>query len=109
MGLRPRQRERPALERALGLALGGTRPAYAHGDPITGVAYYLVFSSSSDDGLVRVFTTNTDYTPGQDEWGRLRGVEGEITLRLTWADFETNRIAEGGGPWATPALTFTIQ
>lgn len=105
----PLERERSPLERALGVALQGTRSAHAHGDPISGVAYYLVFSSSSDDEIVRVFTTNTDYTPGQDEWGKLRGAEGKISLRLTWADFETNRVVEGGGPWATPAISFTIQ
>lgn len=106
---RPKDRQHSPLERALGALFQGTPKAYAHGDPISGVAYYLTFSSSSERDLVRVFTTGTDYTIGANEWAKLRGVEGTISLRLTWAEFETNRIVEGGGPWESPALTFTIK
>jgi hypothetical protein len=102
-------RERSPFERALGVVLEGTPKAYAHGDPYSGVAYYLTFSSSSAKDLVRVFTTNTDYTPSDNDWNKLKGVEGTITLRLTWAEFETNRVVEGGGPWESPAIVFTIQ
>jgi len=107
--LRPRHREAPVLERALGVLLAGTPVAHAHGDPISGPAYYLVFSSSTEKELVKVFTTGTDYQPGGNEWNKLKGVDGTIQLRLVWADFEENRIVKDGGPWETPALSFTIQ
>lgn len=96
-----------ALERALGVVLAGTPAAYAHGDPISGPAYYLVFSSASEDELVRVFTTATDYSPSANEWAKLEGVEGNVTVRLTWAQFESNRVTEG--PWEGAPVTFTIK
>jgi hypothetical protein len=106
---RPKHREAPVLERALGVLLAGTPVAHAHGDPISGPAYYLIFSSSTEKELVKVFTTGTDYQPGGNEWNKLKGVDGTVTLRLVWADFEENRIVQDGGPWSTPPLTFTIQ
>ncbi len=99
----------PALDRALGVLLSGTPVAHAHGDPISGPAYYVVFSSSTDPEIVRVFTTNTDYTPEESQWGKLRGATGAITARITWADFESNRVIEGGGPFEGTPVTFTIK
>ncbi len=103
----PKEREHGVFERALGVVLQGTPVAHAHGDPISGPAYYLVFTNEAQDELVRVFTTNTDYRPGDDEWARLKGAEGTVSARLTWAQCETTRVTEG--PWEGKALTFSIQ
>ncbi len=103
----PGAREIDPMERALGVLLKNTPVAHAHGDPISGAAYYLVFSSASDKNIVEVFTTNTDYSPGPDEWAKLKGVEGSVSVRLTWAQFESNRVTEG--PWEGAAVSFSIK
>lgn len=103
----PKAREVDPMDRALGVLLKNTPVAHAHGDPISGAAYYLVFSSASDKNIVEVFTTSTDYSPGPDQWAKLKGVEGSVSVRLTWAQFESNRVTEG--PWEGKAVSFTIR
>jgi hypothetical protein len=103
----PKAREVDPMERAFGVLLENTPVAHAHGDPISGAAYYLVFSSASDKNIVEVFTTNTDYAPGPDEWAKLKGVEGSVSVRLTWAQFESNRVTEG--PWEGQPVSFSIK
>ncbi len=87
----------------------GVRPAYAHGDPINGPAYLLVFSTDSDPKLLRVFTTLVDYTPDAASWDKLKAAGVPITARVTWAEFETNRVATDGGPFEGTPITFTIR
>jgi len=53
------------LERAVGAVLG-VKPAYAHGMPISGRAYFLVFSTAKNAELLRVFTTALTYTSTAD-------------------------------------------
>lgn len=84
------------------------RPAYAHGAPINGRGYFLVFSTPSSPKLLRVFTTDLTYTPDATAWATLVSVGGPISLTVTNAIFEDNRIAQGGGPFAGSAISFSI-
>lgn len=101
----PRAREwaSPLLE-----LVGPARAAHAHGDPLNGTATFIVFSTKSDDKLVRIFTDQTSFTPGQDIWDELAAANAEITVSLVAADFDNNRIADGGAPVQGTRLTFTI-
>lgn len=111
--LDPARAPSPAWDRAARAVLeplfSGVRPAYAHGDPINGPAYFLVFSTSSDAKLLRVFTTLVDYTPDAASWDELKAAGAPITATVTWAQFDTNRIATDGGPFAGTPITFTIR
>jgi hypothetical protein len=100
-------------ERAFALllppVLGPVRDAHAHGTPISGPAYFLVLSTEDDPKLVRVFTTALTYTPDADTWAKLKGAAKPITAVVTWADFDTNRVVQGGGPWQGEPITITIR
>lgn len=98
----------PAWLHPLAELVGPPRAARAHGDPLNGTATFLVFSTSKDPKLVRVFTDQTTFTPGQETWDKLAAAGGEITLSLVAADFDNNRIADGGDPVQGTKLTFTI-
>jgi hypothetical protein len=87
---------------------GPVRSAYAHGDPFTGTATYLVFSTDSDPKLLRVLTSEASYTPDAAAWDKLVAAGKPITLTLTGAEFETNRIAQDGGPYKGSSTQFTI-
>jgi hypothetical protein len=94
------------VERALG-ALLGVRTAHAHGTPIDGRAYFLVFRTESNPRLLRVFTTRLDYTPSSEAWAKLTGEGGgTITAEITGAIFEQNRIPADGGPWLGETTSF---
>ena len=76
-----------------------------HGDPVNGRAYLVVFSTAADPELLRVFTTNLSYTPDATAWGTLTGAGEAVSVTITSAVFEQNRVAQGGGPWVGPAVT----
>lgn len=88
--------------------VGPPRAAHAHGDPLNGTATFVVFSTKDDPKLLRVFTDQTSFTPGQDLWDKLVEAKAEITVSLVAADFESNRIADGGEPVQGTKLSFTI-
>jgi hypothetical protein len=88
--------------------LSGVPSAHAHGTPVDGPGYFLVISNDSDPNLLRVFTNSFDYQPEQADWDRLAGIGGELTAKVIWADFETNRVLNDGGPWDGTAIKFTI-
>lgn len=104
---RSRARVSPSLvERAVG-SLFGVRTAHAHGTPIDGRAYFLVFRTESNPRLLRVFTTRLEYTPSAEAWAKLTGEGGgAITAEITGAIFEQNRIPQDGGPWLGETLGF---
>jgi hypothetical protein len=111
--LLPQGREVPGpLERsataALGLLLSGVREAHAHGDPVNGRAFFVVFSTAAEPELVRVFTTASTYTPDDAAWTALKGAAAPITATITSAVFESNRVAADGGPFTGGTVTFTI-
>lgn len=88
---------------------GGSRSAYAHGEPLSGPGYLLVFSTASNDKLLRVFTSKTTYTPDDAALTRLTEAGDTIHAVVTHAEFEENRIATDGGPFAGTEITFTLQ
>jgi hypothetical protein len=103
------------LEQSGGLAhgllkslLSGVPSAHAHGTPVDGPGYFLTISSDSEPKLVRVFTNILDYTIEAEDWDRMKAVGGEMTAKVIWADFETNRVLNDGGPWDGTSVTFTI-
>lgn len=114
----PNERDTPALLRVpevsspfrSGLAelFGPIKAARAHGVPLVGPATFLVFSTAKDAKLVRVFTDFTSYTPAKAEWDKLVAANAEITLSLIGAEFDNNRIADGGGPFQGTKFVFTI-
>jgi hypothetical protein len=87
---------------------GGEREASAHGPPVNGRAYFLVFSTESGEALGRVFTTLLEYTPDAAAWGKITASGGTIKASITGAIFDNNRIAVGGGPFAGQDVTFSI-
>lgn len=75
-----------------------------HGDPVNGRAYLLVFATASDAELLRVFTTELSYTPDANAWSTVTGAGAAVTVTITSAIFEQNRVTQGGGPWVGPPL-----
>ena len=96
-----------ALERAIGF-LFRVREAHAHGTPISGRAYFLVCSTASNEKLLRVFTTALTYTPSADAWAKLVAAGAPIRVDIVIAIFESNRVADGGGPYGGTPRTFQI-
>lgn len=107
----PRRRERArgeARRTALGELLGPAREARAHGAPMNGRGYLLIFTGPGGEALVRVFTTALAYTPHEATWAELHAAGGPITVEIINAVFEDNAIAAGGGPFAGEPITFSI-
>jgi hypothetical protein len=88
---------------------GPIRAAHAHGTPYTGPATFLVFSTQANAKLVRVLTSLTSYTPSQAAWDKMVSAGAPITLKLTGAIFQDNRIAQDGGPYKGTEFTFTLS
>lgn len=99
---------RVSFRQGLAEFLGPIKSAHAHGDPLVGPATFLVFSTASNPKLMRVFTSLTSYTPTQAVWDKLAGAKAEITLSLVGAQFDNNRLADGGGPFQGTKYLFTI-
>jgi hypothetical protein len=78
------------------------------GGGFTGMAYLVVFSTPDNAQLLRVYTTDTSYTPSASAWKQLVAVHGPITVALTTATFENNELTLEGGPHAGQQLTLTI-
>ena len=104
------RRARTRVKRAF--ALGDwfvlERSAFAHGAPMNGDAFFLVFSTSHDQKLLRVFTQDKSYVPTDDEWQRLAAAGDTITLTLTRGIFEQGRLTSDGGPFVGKAVHFSI-
>lgn len=91
-----------------GIALRlGPRAALAHGTPISGRAYFVVFTSLRGERLARVFTTSLEHTPSENVWGRIAAA-GAFFVVVTNALFEENRVAADGGPYRGPPSAFRI-
>lgn len=90
------------------LLFPGLPAAHAHGTPISGPAYLIEFTGPDGAMLLRGFTTATNFLPSAEAWNRLKAAGVPITAAVTWAEFEDNRIAPGGGPWAGKAITVQI-
>jgi hypothetical protein len=103
----PAPAKRPVRD-LLELALGGVRSAHAHGPAVNGKAYFLVLATDADPKLLRVFTQANEYTPAADAWSRVAAAGGTITATVVSADMEANRVVQGGGPWISAPVTFTV-
>lgn len=90
------------------LLFPGLPEAHAHGTPISGPAYLIELTGPDGAMLLRGFTTATNFLPSAEAWESLKAAGVPITAVVTWADFETNRIVAGGGPWAGKAITVQI-
>lgn len=89
--------------------LDGTREAHAQTQAsMSGIGYFLVFSSDSDEKLLRVFTTEHDYTPDADSLAKLRNAPQPIHAIVTNANFAQDRVAQGGGPYQGVKITFSM-
>jgi hypothetical protein len=88
--------------------LAGIPSAHAHGTPLSGTGYFLVFSTTKDPKLIRVFTTAHDYTPDAAAMAKLKGAGEAIHAVVTTAEFDQNRIAQDGGPYKGVEVTFTM-
>ncbi len=86
--------------------LDGIPSAYAHGTPLSGPGYLLVFSTSKDPKLLRVFTTATEYTPNAAAWQKITSTGELVHVVITNADFDQNRIAPSGGPYQGAEISF---
>lgn len=84
------------------------REAHAHGAPVNGRGYFLVFSTAGAPKWLRVFTTDLTYTPDAAAWAKLNTAKGPITLTIMNAIFENNRVAQDGGPFMGPSVSFSI-
>jgi hypothetical protein len=91
------------------LLFPGLAEAHAHGTPISGPVYLITFSGPDGAPLHRGFTTATNFVPSAEAWADLHGAGVPITAVVTWADFESNRIVEGGGPWPGKPITVGIR
>lgn len=88
---------------------GKERTAEAHGTPISGLAYLLLFSSDKDNDLLRVFTTKTTYTPGPGAMEILQGAEGPIQVWILTGVFDNNALTPDGGPFRGPWTSFEFM
>jgi hypothetical protein len=79
--------------------------AHAHLPPVTGDIHYVELAISGEACGVRALTTDLAWTPTAAEWERLRG-KGPITLTLTSAYLNNNRVTEG--PFRTTSR-FEVQ
>jgi hypothetical protein len=86
---------------------GPMRDAHAHGSPMNGKAYLLTLRSNGN-AIVRVFTTNTTYTPDDATWTKLEEAKS-IEAVLATASFDQNNILQGSGPFVAPGVAFTIE
>lgn len=88
---------------------GKERAAEAHGTPLTGLGYLLLFSSEKNNDLLRVFATKTTYTPGVGAMEILQGVEGPIQVWILTGVFDNNALTPDGGPFRGPWTSFELM
>jgi len=87
--------------------LEGLRSAHAHGAPMNGRAYLLVLKSGGTS-VVRVFTTDTSYTPDNATWTMVKTAKS-ITATISSALFDNNNVVQGSGPFVGTASSLTIE
>jgi hypothetical protein len=78
--------------------------------PPDGTAYLVVLGIPSNAQLLRVFTTNTTYTPDAAAWTKLKATKGEtINAWILMGTFESGALAPDGGPFRGPWVTFSVS
>jgi hypothetical protein len=101
--------ERRALLGPLLDLLGKERAAEAHGTPLTGLGYLILFTSDKNNDLLRVFTSKTTYTPGPGAMEILQGVDGPIQAWILTGVFDNNVLTADGGPFRGPWISFELM
>lgn len=101
--------QRQALFGPLLELIGNERTAEAHGTPLTGLGYLLLFSSEKNNDLLRVFTSKTTYTPGPGAMEILQGAEGVIQVWILTGAFDNNALTADGGPFRGPWTSFELM
>lgn len=70
--------------------------AHAHGAPMSGAGTLVEFLVNGQTCVVRHLTSRTAWTPNDYDWSRLAGLQNKpVTVALTAAYFEGNRVTEG--------------
>jgi hypothetical protein len=103
----PRARSGPARSGGAIFASWGPREALAHGTPISGRAYFVVFATKKGTPVLRLFTTLLEFTPDAPRWAQLAQA-GSIVVSITNAIFDQNRVAPDGGPYRGPSVELSI-
>lgn len=88
--------------------LSAPRSAHAHGEPYNGTATLVELTAKDGAKLLRVFTSEQTLTPSQAAWDEIAAAAQPITIKLTSAVFEENRVTADGGPFAGSTTDFTI-
>lgn len=86
----------------------GEGTAYADAGGFSGRGFLLVFSSSADPELIRVFTTLADYTPDAAKMKMLTSAKGTLKAVVNTAIFADGVITKTGGPFKGIPVTFTM-
>jgi hypothetical protein len=89
--------------------VGPIRSAHAATPKLHGRAFLAVFSTDSDDALLRVFTTELDYMPDDQAWARLTSTPETITGWLLTGEFADDALVEGGGPFSGGWIQLTVD
>jgi hypothetical protein len=101
--------EHPTVTSVLVDLLGPERAAYADAAPMSGLGYFLVFSTDVDPKMLRVFTTKTTYTPDAKAWEKLSSAKIWTTLVIASASFADDRLMADGGPFLGESIQFCIE
>lgn len=86
--------------------------AFAHGTPVTGSATYMQLLDDAGNPIVAAFTTSAGYSLSNTEKAALasffatKGAGARVSVELTSARFEDDRVIEG--PFRAPTVTFTL-
>lgn len=93
----------------LGLRLGIAR-AHAHLPPVTGDVFLVELAPAAGGSPLYVFTADTSWTPGAEEWARLVGMR-EVRVTIWSAHLEKGVILDpADGPFVSPRVGhFTIE
>ena len=107
--LRAKPQERFASLGPLLDLFGPERAARAHGAPLTGLGYLLLFTTETNNDLLRVFTSKTSYTPGPGAMEIFQGAKGVIQVWILTGVFDNNALTPDGGPFRGPWTSFEID
>ena len=94
---------------AMGAPFGPMRSAHAHGTPMNGKAFLLVFKNASGATVLRVLTTNATYQPTADKFGKLKEAKTALTLSIAGASYDNNNVVQGSGPFVGEPVSFTLD
>jgi len=83
--------------------------AHAHGIPYSGNGYLLAFKDANGKRQLRVFTSQTSYTPDAAAWHKLTAAVAPLQLDITSAYFEENEIPDDGGPFVGGSFRLELQ